>query len=147
DNPVDDDGRFFASTPLVAGLTVWKANDVVIQVLEDNKRLVRRESLRHSYPHCWRHKTPIIFRATRQWFIGMEEGGERTLREVAKAAVDATAFYPSWGRARLEAMIANRPDWCVSRQRNWGTPMALFVHKETGELHPRTDELTEAVAQ
>jgi isoleucyl-tRNA synthetase len=147
DNPVDDDGTFFASTPIVAGLSVWKANDVVIDVLEQNKRLVRKAVLKHSYPVCWRHKSPIIFRATRQWFIGMEEGGERTLREVARAAVDATAFYPAWGRARLEAMVGNRPDWCVSRQRNWGTPMGLFVHKETGELHPRTDELTEKVAQ
>ena len=147
DNPVDDNGAFFASTPLVGGLSVWKANDVVIQALDEHKRLVRRENFRHSYPHCWRHKSPIIFRATRQWFIGMEEGGERNLREIAKAAVDATAFYPSWGRARLEAMIGNRPDWCVSRQRNWGTPMGLFVHKETWELHPRTDELTELVAQ
>jgi isoleucyl-tRNA synthetase len=146
DNPVDDDGRFFAKTPLVGGLSVWKANDVVIQALKDHQRLIRIDSTRHSYPHCWRHKTPIIFRATRQWFIGMEEGKERTLRETAKAAVDATAFFPAWGRARLEAMIANRPDWCVSRQRNWGTPMALFVHKETGELHPRTDDLLEQVA-
>ena len=147
DNPVDDNGAFFASTPLVGGLSVWKANDVVIQALDEHKRLVRRENYRHSYPHCWRHKSPIIFRATRQWFIGMEDGGERNLREIAKAAVDATAFYPSWGRARLESMIGNRPDWCVSRQRNWGTPMGLFVHKETWELHPRTDELTELVAQ
>ena len=147
DNPVDDNGAFFASTPIVGGLSVWKANDVVIQTLRDKERLVRQATLTHSYPVCWRHKSPIIFRATRQWFIGMEEGGERILREVAKAAVDATAFYPSWGRARLEAMVGNRPDWCVSRQRNWGTPMGLFVHKETGELHPRTDELTEQVAQ
>ena len=147
DNPVDDDGVFFAKVPLVGGLSVWKANDVVIKALEDNQRLIRIESVRHSYPHCWRHKTPIIFRATRQWFIGMEEGSERTLRDIAKAAVDATAFYPSGGRARLEANISNRPDWCVSRQRNWGTPIAFFVHKETAELHPRTDELLEQVAQ
>ena len=147
DNPVDDDGVFFARIPLVGGLSVWKANDVVIKALEEKQRLVRIETVRHSYPHCWRHKTPIIFRATRQWFIGMEEGSDRTLREIAKAAVDATAFYPPGARARLEAMIANRPDWCVSRQRNWGTPMAFFVHKETGELHPRTDELLEQVAR
>ncbi|HKQ25145.1 MAG TPA: isoleucine--tRNA ligase [Burkholderiales bacterium] len=147
DNPVDDDGVFFAKVPLVGGLSVWKANDVVIKVLEDKQRLIRIDSVRHSYPHCWRHKTPIIFRATRQWFIGMEEGRERSLREIAKAAVDATAFYPPGGRARLEANINNRPDWCVSRQRNWGTPIALFVHKETGELHPRTEELLEQVAE
>ena len=147
ENPVDDDGRFFQKTPLVAGLTVWQANDVVIQALKDNERLLRVESIRHSYPHCWRHKSPLIFRATRQWFIGMDHGSVRSLRQTASAAVEATAFYPSWGEARLEAMIANRPDWCVSRQRSWGTPMAFFVHRETGDLHPRTDELTEQVAQ
>jgi len=147
DNPVDDDGVFFAKVPLVGGLSVWKANDVVIKALEEKQRLIRIESVRHSYPHCWRHKSPLIVRATRQWFIGMEAGSEQTLREIAKAAVDATAFYPAGGRARLEAMIATRPDWCVSRQRNWGTPMGFFVHKETGELHPRTGELLEQVAQ
>ena len=147
ENPVDDDGRFFQKTPLVGGLTVWQANDVVIQALKDHERLLRNESYKHSYPHCWRHKSPLIFRATRQWFIGMDLGSGRGLRQVASAAVEATAFYPSWGEARLEAMISNRPDWCVSRQRNWGTPMAYFVHKETGELHPRTDELVELVAK
>ncbi len=147
ENPVDDDGRFFQKIPLVGGLSVWLANDVVIQALKDHERLLRIESLRHSYPHCWRHKSPLIFRATRQWFIGMDHGANRSLRQIASAAVEATAFYPSWGQARLEAMISNRPDWCVSRQRNWGTPMAFFVHKETGELHPRTDELVEQVAQ
>ncbi|MGQ0580048.1 MAG: isoleucine--tRNA ligase [Betaproteobacteria bacterium] len=147
DNPVDDDGVFFAKVPLAGGLSVWKANDVIIKAIEDKQRLIRIESVKHSYPHCWRHKTPIIFRATRQWFIGMEEGSARTLREIARAAVDATAFYPAGGRARLEAMITTRPDWCVSRQRNWGTPMGFFVHKETGELHPRTGDLLEQVAQ
>ncbi|HEX4984923.1 MAG TPA: isoleucine--tRNA ligase [Burkholderiales bacterium] len=147
DNPVDDDGRFFDKIPFVAGLTVWQANDVVIQALKDRERLVRAESHRHSYPHCWRHKTPLIFRATSQWFIGMDLEGGRNLRSLARAAVEATAFYPAWGEARLEAMIAGRPDWCVSRQRSWGTPMAFFVHKETGELHPRTDELVEQVAR
>ena len=147
ENPVDDAGRFFQKIPLVGGLTVWQANDVVIQALQDHERLLKNESYRHSYPHCWRHKSPLIFRATRQWFIGMEAGTERTLREIAKAAVDATTFYPAGGRARLEANVSNRPDWCVSRQRNWGTPIAFFVHKETGELHPRTGELLEQVAQ
>ena len=147
ENPVDDDGRFFQKVPLVGGLSVWQSNDVVIQALKDHERLLRIESYRHSYPHCWRHKSPLIFRATRQWFIGMDHGTDRTLRQIAASAVEATAFYPSWGQARLEAMISNRPDWCVSRQRNWGTPMAFFVHVETGELHPRTDELVEKVAQ
>ncbi|HVY04481.1 MAG TPA: isoleucine--tRNA ligase [Burkholderiales bacterium] len=147
DNPVGDDGRFFDKVPLVAGLSVWQANDVVVQALKDRERLVHIESHRHSYPHCWRHKTPLIFRATSQWFIRMDLEGERDLRKIARAAVEATAFFPAWGEARLEAMINNRPDWCVSRQRNWGTPMAFFVHKETGELHPRTDELVQQVAK
>ncbi|UJO99364.1 MAG: class I tRNA ligase family protein, partial [Nitrosomonas sp.] len=108
----------------------------------------------HSYPHCWRHKTPIIFRATPQWFIGMNlhsstaaSAGDKTLRDLAMQAVDSTAFFPAWGRARLEAMIKNRPDWCVSRQRNWGVPMTFFVHKDTHALHPRSLELLEQVAQ
>ena len=155
DNPVDDDGRFFDRIPLVGGVSVWKANEIVIQELEKNGLLLKNDRLQHSYPHCWRHRTPIIFRATPQWFIAMDRGpansGEeevrQTLRESATAAVEATAFYPSWGRARLEAMVRNRPDWCISRQRNWGVPMAFFIHKETHELHPRTDELLEEVAQ
>lgn len=148
DNPVGDDGRFRADVPLVGGLAVWQANDVVIDTLAGGGRLVKRETITHSYPHCWRHKTPIIFRATRQWFIGMDrpqQGG--TLRELALNAVAQTRLYPHWGRARLTAMIEHRPDWCVSRQRSWGVPMPLFVHKETGELHPRTQELIEAVAR
>ncbi len=154
DNPVGDDGRFYASVPLVGGMSIWQANPLIVETLQGNGALFAHEKLLHSYPHCWRHKTPIIFRATRQWFIGMdargqrtEDGGQKTLREQAMAAVDATQFFPSWGRARLEAMIRNRPDWCVSRQRNWGVPMPFFTHKETGELHPQTPELLETVAQ
>ena len=147
DNPVGDDGRFYASVPLVGGMSIWQANPLIVDTLAASGNLLAHEKLLHSYPHCWRHKTPIIFRATRQWFIGMEAGGEKTLRDQAMAAVDATQFFPSWGRARLEAMIRNRPDWCVSRQRNWGVPMPFFTHKETGELHPRTAELLEIVAK
>jgi isoleucyl-tRNA synthetase len=147
DNPVDDDGRFYASVPLVGGMSIWQANPLIVETLEASGNLLAHEKLLHSYPHCWRHKTPIIFRATRQWFIGMESGNTSTLRGQAMAAVDATQFFPSWGRARLEAMIRNRPDWCVSRQRNWGVPMPFFTHKETGELHPRTAELLETVAK
>lgn len=147
DNPVGDDGRFYASVPLVGGMSIWQANPLIVETLEANGALLAREKLVHAYPHCWRHKTPIIFRATRQWFIGMEAGDNGTLRGKAMAAVDATQFFPSWGRARLEAMIRNRPDWCVSRQRAWGVPMPFFTHKETGALHPRTPELLEAVAQ
>jgi isoleucyl-tRNA synthetase len=147
DNPVDDAGLFRESLPVVGGLSVWKANPVVIEELKTQQKLVRVEDYRHSYPVCWRHKSPIIFRATRQWFIGMGHGSGATLRDIAQQAVDDTAFFPAWGRARLEAMIGNRPDWCVSRQRSWGTPMALFVHRETGELHPRTEALFEEVAR
>ena len=150
ENPVGPDGKFYEKTPLVGGLSVWKANDTIVAVLKEGGRLLHVEKYQHSYPHCWRHKTPIIFRATSQWFIGMEAkapGAQETLREVAMRAVEATAFYPGWGRARLEGMIRHRPDWCVSRQRNWGVPMTLFVHRETHELHPKTLELIEAVAK
>ncbi|MDO9010808.1 MAG: isoleucine--tRNA ligase [Gallionella sp.] len=154
DNPVGDDGKFLASVPAVgevalAGVFVWKANDIVLHALEASGHLLCLKKVQHSYPHCWRHKTPIIFRSTPQWFIGMGQqahGSDATLRELANKAVDETAFFPAWGRARLEAMIKNRPDWCVSRQRNWGVPMPFFVHRETGELHPRTAELLEQVA-
>ncbi|MGD9786397.1 MAG: isoleucine--tRNA ligase [Sulfuricellaceae bacterium] len=148
DCPVGDDGRFFPSVELVGGLSVWEANGKVVETLEASGLLLKHDKLRHSYPHCWRHKTPIIFRATHQWFIRMDQAGKegQTLRERAMKAVDDTQFFPSWGRARLEAMMKNRPDWCVSRQRNWGVPMPLFVHKESGQLHPRTQELLEQVA-
>ena len=154
DNPVGDDGRFYASVPLVGGMSIWQANPLIVETLDASGNLLAHEKLLHSYPHCWRHKTPIIFRATRQWFIGMDlsereavSGERKTLRDQAMAAVDHTQFFPAWGRARREAMIRNRPDWCVSRQRNWGVPMPFFTHKETGELHPRTAELLEVVAK
>ena len=153
ENPVGDDGKFISTTMPVgetplAGVFVWKANEIVLQALAASGHLLHQEKMTHSYPHCWRHKTPIIFRATPQWFIGMEQGEEgATLRQLANDAVADTKFYPAWGRARIEAMIKNRPDWCVSRQRNWGVPMPFFVHKETLQLHPRTPELLEEVAK
>jgi len=147
DCPVGDDGKFYASVPLVGGQSIWAANKTIVETLTNSGALLYEEKIKHSYPHCWRHKTPIIFRATHQWFIGMEATGQHSsLRAAALKAVENTEFFPSWGRARLEAMIRNRPDWCVSRQRNWGVPMPLFVHKESGELHPRTAELLEQVA-
>lgn len=148
ENPVGDDGHYKPSTELFAGMLVWDANQKIVDVLQEKGTLLHYEAIEHSYPCCWRHKTPIIFRATAQWFIGMNKSGVDgvSLRDKAMKAVDATEFFPAWGRARLESMIANRPDWCVSRQRSWGTPMTLFVHKETGELHPRSVQLLEEVA-
>jgi isoleucyl-tRNA synthetase len=142
-NPVGNDGRFLAGTPLVAGLTVEEANPVIIEALQGGGRLLHQETLRHSYPHCWRHKTPVIFRATPQWFISMERGA---LREHALRDIREVQWTPAWGEQRITGMIASRPDWCISRQRTWGVPIPLFVHKESGELHPRTAELIAAAA-
>ncbi|AZQ52054.1 isoleucine--tRNA ligase [Burkholderia cenocepacia] len=149
-NPVMGDGRYIESLPLFGGLSIWDANPKVVDALNAAGSLLRSEHYKHSYMHCWRHKTPIIYRATSQWFAGMDvtpQDGGKTLRETALEGIDATAFYPSWGKQRLFSMIANRPDWTLSRQRQWGVPMAFFVHKETGGLHPRTLELLEEVAK
>jgi len=144
DNPVGGDGRFLPSTPLFAGEQVFDANAHVIKVLFDNGRLLKDEPYHHSYPHCWRHKTPVIFRATPQWFISMEQAG---LRKGALEAISHVDWMPSWGEQRISSMIAVRPDWCVSRQRTWGVPIPLFVDKESGELHPKTGALIEEVAK
>jgi isoleucyl-tRNA synthetase len=142
-NPVGGDGRFLPGTPLVAGLKVDEANPVIIAALERGGRLLHQEAFQHSYPHCWRHKTPVIFRATPQWFISMEQRGLRahTLRDIP-----GVRWTPAWGEQRITGMIDSRPDWCISRQRTWGVPIPLFVHRQTGALHPRTAELIEAVA-
>jgi len=144
DNPVGGDGRFMPSIPLFAGEQVFEANAHVIKVLLDAGRLLKDEPYHHSYPHCWRHKTPVISRATPQWFISMEQAG---LRKGALEAISHVDWMPSWGEQRICSMIVARPDWCVSRQRAWGVPIPLFSDKESGELHPRTHELIEAVAQ
>lgn len=147
--PVMGNGHYAESLPLFGGLFIWKANPLIVEALSTAGTLLKSVDHQHSYMHCWRHKTPIIYRATSQWFAGMDKPNQtgRSLREMALEAIDQTEFYPAWGRARLHAMIANRPDWTLSRQRQWGVPMAFFVHKETGELHPRTPELMEQVAQ
>ena len=144
DNPVGPNGCFVSGTPLFEGQHVFRANPLVLDVLKEKGALLHQEDLFHSYPHCWRHKTPIIFRATPQWFISMDQNG---LRKLALDAVKHTTWLPEWGQARIEGMLENRPDWCISRQRTWGVPIALFVHNETQELHPDTPALIEKVAQ
>jgi len=143
-NPVGGNGVFLPDTELFAGKHVNKVNPEIIETLENNKVLLKHAKMKHSYPCCWRHKTPIIFRATPQWFISMEQAG---LRDAANKAIADTTWLPDWGQARIESMVNNRPDWCISRQRTWGVPIPLFVHKETGELHPDTQSLIEQVAE
>lgn len=144
-NPVGPNGCYLAGTyPTLDGVFVFKANDVIVELLKEKGALLHHEALQHSYPCCWRHKTPVIFRATPQWFIGMDKNG---LRQQSLKEIKGVKWIPDWGQARIESMVENRPDWCISRQRTWGTPMSLFVHKETQEPHPRTLELMEEVAK
>jgi len=143
DNPVGANGVFLADTALFAGQSVFKANPNVIAVLQEKGALLKHIDIRHSYPHCWRHKSPIIFRATPQWFISMDQSG---LRKAAEQAINDTTWMPDWGQKRIEGMVEGRPDWCISRQRTWGVPIPLFVHQQTGELHPNTEALMEQVA-
>ena len=149
-NPVMGDGHYASWLPLFGGMTIWEASRPICDKLRESGALLSFGMSSHSYMHCWRHKTPIVYRATSQWFAGMDvtpKDGGPSLRETALKAVEETAFYPDWGKARLHGMIANRPDWTLSRQRQWGVPMAFFLHKETGQLHPRTPELLEQIAQ
>lgn len=142
-NPVGSNGVYLPDTELFAGQHVFKANDAVVEVLKEKGALLHHHAYEHSYPHCWRHKTPIIFRATPQWFVSMDQAG---LRTKALEAIKGVQWMPEWGQSRIEGMIEGRPEWCISRQRTWGVPIALFVHKETAELHPNTLELIEKVA-
>ncbi len=148
DNPVGGDGRFLPGTPLFAGQHVFEANERVVDALKAHGALLREARFTHSYPHCWRHKTPIIFRATPQWFIGMDRPGprEEALRAAALREIGQVSWLPEWGQSRIEGMVSNRPDWCISRQRTWGVPIPLLLHKETGALHPETRALIEEVA-
>lgn len=144
-NPVGGDGCYLPGTfPALDGLSVFKANEVVIGLLRNVSALLHVEKLQHSYPHCWRHKTPIIFRAIPQWFISMDHHG---LRKQSLKGIKGIEWIPRWGQVYIENMLSNRPDWCISRQRTWGVPMPLFVHKETEELHPHTIDLMEEVAK
>lgn len=144
DNPVGDDGCFVAGTPLFAGLHVNKVNDLVLTELLDKNKLLHQEKITHSYPHCWRHKTPIIFRSTPQWFVSFEKNGLRTM---ALKAIDRVNWVPDWGKSRIASMIENRPDWCISRQRTWGVPIPLFLHTETGDMHPNSVAFMEEIAK
>jgi isoleucyl-tRNA synthetase len=143
-NPVDGKGVFLPSTEIFAGQYIWKANDAIVSLLGERGVLLASEKLSHSYPHCWRHKTPVAFRATPQWFISMEQAN---LRADALEAIKHVRWIPDWGEARIAGMVDGRPDWCISRQRTWGVPIALFVHRESGEPHPRSVELMRAVAE
>ena len=143
-NPVAGNGVYLPDTAVFGDQHVFKIDQPMLELLQERGVLLHSEGYDHSYPHCWRHKTPIIFRATPQWFVSMQQNG---LLQGALAAVEQVQWVPEWGKARIDAMLAQRPDWCISRQRTWGSPITLFVHRETGELHPRTAELIEAVAQ
>ena len=136
--PVDGRGVFFEDTELLAGQFIFKANASVIELLKSSNTLVKHAPLVHSYPHCWRHKTPVIFRATPQWFVSMQDNG---LRDAVNSEIPKVDWIPDWGKKRIELMVSNRPDWCISRQRFWGVPITLFTHKQTGELHPNTQAL------
>jgi isoleucyl-tRNA synthetase len=147
-NPVDGRGVYLSSTPPagdveLAGVHLWKAQPLIVDVLRASGALLAFVEIVHSYPHCWRHKTPVVFRATPQWFISMDKAN---LRSDAMAAIDNVGWFPSWGKARIGGMVEGRPDWCISRQRTWGVPIAMFTHRETGEPHPRTVELMQQVA-
>ena len=148
-NYIEPRGTYRAGTPAadgteLGGMHIWKANDAIVDVLRRRGVLLAFAKIEHSYPNCWRHKTPVIYRTTPQWFISMEQAD---LRETALTSIKTVRWVPSWGEERIAGMVAGRPDWCISRQRTWGVPIALFVHKVSQEPHPHSVELLEQVAQ
>jgi isoleucyl-tRNA synthetase len=142
-SPVGGDGCFLDDVELFAGLWVWKANEEILKVMHTNGTLLFNEDYDHSYPHCWRHKTPTAFRVTPQWFISMDQAG---LQEKAIEAIKHVRWVPGWGEERMRGMVANRPDWCISRQRTWGVPITLFVDRQSDELHPDTIAVMQKIA-
>jgi isoleucyl-tRNA synthetase len=154
-NPVQGNGVYTPDLPLFGGQHIWKACANIINTLREHERLMATQAITHSYPHCWRHKTPVIYRAAAQWFVRMDAGegvftrdkAPGSLREIALAAIEETQFYPENGKTRLRDMIAGRPDWCISRQRSWGVPLPLFTHVDSGELHPNTMAMIDLAAQ
>ena len=143
DNPVDGRGVYVNDTELFAGQHIYAANEQIVEEIRRRQLLLHDEPFEHSYPHCWRHKTPLIFRATPQWFVNLDQAG---LRQAALDAIQGVGWIPDWGEQRIQSMVESRPDWCISRQRTWGVPIPLFIHRETGDLHPETPRLLEAVA-
>ena len=149
ETPVQKNGKFIDKTPLVGGLSIWASNPIIIEALKKNGCLLHHEQIVHSYPHCWRHKTPTIFLSTSQWFIAIDQARDNTpsLKEISIQATAQTEFFPAWAVNRLRSMLENRPDWCISRQRNWGVPLPFFIHQKSGELHPQTADYLEEIAR
>lgn len=149
ETPVQKNGKFIDKTPLVGGLSIWASNPIIIEALKKNGCLLHHEQIMHSYPHCWRHKTPTIFLSTSQWFIAIDQARDNTpsLKEISIQATAQTEFFPAWAVNRLRSMLENRPDWCISRQRNWGVPLPFFIHQKSGELHPQTADYLEEIAR